>query len=114
MMNALITKAELARLIPHPRSREAERAQDLFLAALRARDALIATGLPHAFAWVAARLGTWLRRQRVIAELESLSDRDLADIGLTRSDIARLAAEEAEPAPQPAARPTRRPVAATA
>ncbi|WP_393978506.1 DUF1127 domain-containing protein [Xanthobacter nonsaccharivorans] len=34
-------------------------------------------------------------RRRVMDELGSLSDRDLADIGISRSDIARVAREAA-------------------
>jgi uncharacterized protein YjiS (DUF1127 family) len=32
----------------------------------------------------------WRRRQTVIREMEMLTDRDLADIGLTRSDLPRV------------------------
>ncbi|MGQ0485288.1 MAG: DUF1127 domain-containing protein [Hyphomicrobiales bacterium] len=39
------------------------------------------------------RYGNWQRYRRTVAELASLSDRDLADLGIMRSDIARLARE---------------------
>ncbi|WP_149578405.1 DUF1127 domain-containing protein [Xanthobacter oligotrophicus] len=61
--------------------------------------------------WVALRsffAGEVLRR-RVIDELASLSDRDLSDMGVSRSDIRRLARESAEEAMRPAAQPTSRP-----
>ena len=40
----------------------------------------------------------WVRRQlynRTLAELQSLSDRDLTDLGLSRSNIAEVAREAA-------------------
>jgi len=46
-----------------------------------------------ALAWIAGAL-RWLvemlQRRAVIAELDSLSDRELADIGLRRADLPRL------------------------
>ncbi len=87
-MDALFTKADLDRLIPAPRTREAERAEAQFLAALRVRDAILAAlGLPLA---LVARLSAWADRRRTALELERLSDRELADIGLSRYDIGRL------------------------
>ncbi|MFG1182201.1 DUF1127 domain-containing protein [Xanthobacter versatilis] len=61
--------------------------------------------------WVALRsffAGEVLRR-RVIDELASLSDRDLSDMGVSRSEIRRLAREAAEEAMRPAAQPAARP-----
>lgn len=40
-----------------------------------------------------ARYSTWKRYSRTVSELESLSNRDLADLGIARSDIPRLARE---------------------
>ncbi|MCK8787540.1 DUF1127 domain-containing protein [Roseomonas sp. NAR14] len=37
------------------------------------------------------RLVTWPARARAMAELNELNDRELADIGLTRADIRRVA-----------------------
>jgi uncharacterized protein YjiS (DUF1127 family) len=37
----------------------------------------------------------WKRHEAVRRELSHLTDRELADIGITRSDIDRIAAEEA-------------------
>ena len=37
-----------------------------------------------------AAVADWRRRQAVIREMEMLTDRDLADIGLTRSDLPRV------------------------
>lgn len=37
----------------------------------------------------------WRRHEAVRRELSHLTDRELADIGITRSDIERIASEEA-------------------
>jgi uncharacterized protein YjiS (DUF1127 family) len=37
----------------------------------------------------------WKRHEAVRRELSHLTDRELADIGITRSDIDRIASEEA-------------------
>ena len=39
---------------------------------------------------IVARVQVWMARERAVGELSGMSDRDLADIGLTRSDIARV------------------------
>jgi uncharacterized protein YjiS (DUF1127 family) len=39
-------------------------------------------------------LRSWRRYNRSLRELSQLGDRELADIGLTRSDIARVAWED--------------------
>ncbi len=41
------------------------------------------------------RYATWKRYARTVQELEMLSNRDLADLGIARSDIPRLAREAA-------------------
>jgi uncharacterized protein YjiS (DUF1127 family) len=41
-------------------------------------------------------LHAWKRYGSAVQELSSLSDRELADIGITRSDIPRLAWEHAQ------------------
>lgn len=40
-----------------------------------------------------SRYSTWKRYSRTVQELEMLSNRDLADLGIARSDIPRLARE---------------------
>ena len=44
------------------------------------------SALAHAFEAVSG----WSRRRRMAAELKALSDRELADIGLTRGDIGHV------------------------
>lgn len=41
------------------------------------------------------RYATWKRYSRTVAELETLSNRELADLGIARADIGRLAREAA-------------------
>jgi uncharacterized protein YjiS (DUF1127 family) len=50
------------------------------------------TGLMLSLARAAEALSEWARRRRAAAELNALTDRELADIGLTRGDIANLLA----------------------
>ncbi len=40
-----------------------------------------------------SRYANWKLYSRTVSELESLSNRDLADLGIARSDIPRLARE---------------------
>ena len=42
-----------------------------------------------------SRYSTWKRYSRTVQELESLTSRELADLGISRSDIPRLAREAA-------------------
>jgi uncharacterized protein YjiS (DUF1127 family) len=39
------------------------------------------------------RINTWKRYSRTVSELESLSNRELADLGIMRTDIGRIARE---------------------
>ena len=45
------------------------------------------------FDFVKTRYSRWQRFNRTKSELEALSNRDLADLGISRSDIHRLARE---------------------
>jgi uncharacterized protein YjiS (DUF1127 family) len=45
------------------------------------------------FSTLKNRYSRWQRYNRTVTELESLSNRDLADLGISRSDIPRLARE---------------------
>jgi uncharacterized protein YjiS (DUF1127 family) len=49
---------------------------------------------------LAMALAGWRRRQRAYAELFSLDDRSLADIGITRSEIRYVLANTAERNPR--------------
>jgi uncharacterized protein YjiS (DUF1127 family) len=85
-------------------------------AAARARDAEIARLLRGAFGavasalrWLFATVADWRARNEAYQRLRHMSDRELADIGLTRDQIARVfdpafgeAATPAAPAPRPA------------
>jgi uncharacterized protein YjiS (DUF1127 family) len=41
------------------------------------------------------RITAWKRYNRTVSELNSLSSRELADLGIGRADIARIARESA-------------------
>jgi len=45
------------------------------------------------FDFVKTKYTRWQRYSRTISELEGLSSRELADLGIARSDIRRLARE---------------------
>jgi uncharacterized protein YjiS (DUF1127 family) len=47
------------------------------------------------FETLKTRINAWKRYSRTVSELESLSNRELADLGLSRTDIARVAREAA-------------------
>ena len=74
-MNAFVSKEELA-LLPAPRINYPEH-----FAEARSR---------RSKPGVVARLRAWLERRSVAAELNALSDRELADIGLSRADLGRV------------------------
>jgi uncharacterized protein YjiS (DUF1127 family) len=48
------------------------------------------------FASIARLFHAWKRHAAVTQELSHLTDRELADIGITRSDIDRIAADHAQ------------------
>jgi uncharacterized protein YjiS (DUF1127 family) len=52
-------------------------------------------GLEIMLTSIARLYQSWKRHEAVRRELSHLTDRELADIGITRSDIDRIAAEEA-------------------
>lgn len=70
-MNANMTKAAEGLFFPEPRY--ASR-----------------TGLMLSLARAAEAISEWSRRRRMAAELNALSDRELADIGLTRGEIGHV------------------------
>lgn len=65
--------------------------------AIAARDAAVAqalkrsfTGIGKALAAIGAALTSWPERRATYENLRALTDRELADIGLTRGDISRV------------------------
>jgi uncharacterized protein YjiS (DUF1127 family) len=42
-----------------------------------------------------SRITTWKRYNRTVSELQSLNNRELADLGIARADIARIARQAA-------------------
>jgi uncharacterized protein YjiS (DUF1127 family) len=98
-MNSRIIEEQIG-LFPHatPSSltREAE-LEAIRLAAVRARDEAIAQGVRRFFrrigdalAAIGYAITAWPERHRTYENLRSLSDRELADIGLTRGDICHV------------------------
>ncbi len=41
------------------------------------------------------RIATWKRYSRTVSELQSLTNRELADLGISRTDIQRVARDAA-------------------
>jgi uncharacterized protein YjiS (DUF1127 family) len=46
--------------------------------------------LAHRFGNTLAKIAAWFRRGTVMAELNSMNDRELADIGLSRSNVTQV------------------------
>jgi uncharacterized protein YjiS (DUF1127 family) len=84
-MDAHFTKTEASYLLPT--TPIADQVEVIRLAAGRARDAAAMRGVAR---FVDRVLG-WPARVRARAELASLTERELSDIGLTRGDIDRVA-----------------------
>jgi uncharacterized protein YjiS (DUF1127 family) len=96
-MDAPITRQGFGLLLPANHRAAVTEAELLRLQAAQARDSAIAGGLRRAVGavvgWVRALI-TLPRRAAVFEELNRLSDRELADIGLTRDGIARVFDED--------------------
>jgi uncharacterized protein YjiS (DUF1127 family) len=107
-MDARLTQAESAYLVSAAPSVERERAMALRLAASQAYRASLLRGATHLLARLGDALFGWVERARIRAELGSLTDRELADIGLSRGDIGRVI-DASEPVAEtaPARRPAR-------
>ena len=45
------------------------------------------------FETLKSRINAWKRYSRTVSELEAMSNRELADIGIMRTDIGRIARE---------------------
>ncbi|PZW45678.1 uncharacterized protein DUF1127 [Humitalea rosea] len=109
-MDARTTQTDIAGMATIARPRDAVVAQDIQLAAARARDEAVSRGITEAFTSVGhalralttmmASIGARARAER---ELRGLTDRELADIGLTRGDIPAVLANDVAPAARPGA-----------
>lgn len=88
-----ITPAEAALLMPRlPRNAEAERVAAIIAEARQARDRALAERITGFFHGLRAALTAIRTRRETIEQLRALSDRELADIGLTRGSITATAA----------------------
>lgn len=97
-MDALVTKEELrcTSLLSHNPALSSVEATRF--AAAAARDEALAARLRGAMTSVMEAVMAWPRKRRVIAQLAALSDRELADIGLTRGDFTHVFEVEARAA----------------
>lgn len=100
-MDARITREETALLLNLNLSRHARQVEDIRLAAIRERDEAIGRALRNGvvrvfrtLASVARFIVTYPQRRAVFEQLNSLSDRELADIGLARADLAHVFDED--------------------
>jgi uncharacterized protein YjiS (DUF1127 family) len=57
------------------------------MAARRDQAAFFAAAAKATWRWLSAPVRAFFERELVLRELSSLSDRDLADVGLSRSDV---------------------------
>lgn len=93
-MDNRITPAEAALLMPAARPAPPSEAQDIeaIIAEARARrDEALFAGIVRFFRALREGIETLRRRHETIAELRRLSDRELADIGVTRGNIETVA-----------------------
>ncbi|MCR0984399.1 DUF1127 domain-containing protein [Roseomonas populi] len=91
-MNPRISQVQHpAPMMPYPANLRQLSDVELLRQANEARNAVIASGLQRILAGFAG----WMQRRRAEAELHALTDRELADIGLTRGDIPFVLAGQA-------------------
>ncbi|WP_206667613.1 DUF1127 domain-containing protein [Muricoccus nepalensis] len=113
-MNPRISQAHNpAPMMPYPANLPAISQRELLRQANESRNAVVASGLQRMVAGFAA----WIQRRRAEAELLALSDRELADIGINRSEIryvldGRMQPAREAPAPRAAQAPASVPAAA--
>ncbi len=95
-MNPRQTQEQIG-LFPATRTPGTVGMDTLLVEAYQARDAAIGGALRRGFQTAARALGavatalvSWPQRRAAYEQLKSLSDRELADIGLTRSEISRV------------------------
>lgn len=98
-MNSRVISAEAALLMPYaPRDAKADEIARLIAEARRARDEAIAARISGFFRGLRNALAAMRARRETVEQLRSLTDRELADIGLSRSGI-QAAAEASVPSP---------------
>lgn len=85
-MDTHMTKAQADLLLSFPITHGTDRAEAWRLAAGRARDADWRAALVAPF----RALAQAVQRRRMLSELGSLTDRQLADIGLTRAELGQV------------------------
>ncbi len=89
-----ITPAEAALMMPSlPRNAEAERIETVIAEARQARDAAFAARITGFVRLLREALTAIRTRRDTVERLRALSDRELADIGMTRGGIHSAAAE---------------------
>lgn len=109
-MDARITREETALLLNLTPPARAD-VDAVRIAALRARDEAVGRAIGNAFRAVFRGVGAFLgfllayrERAGLLRHLRAMSDRELADIGLTRADLSRVFDEDfAVPQPRAAA-----------
>lgn len=107
-MHARLNRAEAAYLLPATLSPAEERLRSLRIAAAEAHQAMLRRTATRLLARVGDALLGWVRRAQVRAELASMTDHELADIGIARGDIDRVvngSASAAKPEPRRTPRP---------
>lgn len=93
-MNPRISQAHNpAPMMPHPANLPPISNVELLRQANEARNAVITSALQRMVSGFAA----WIQRRRAEAELLALTDRELADIGISRSDIPAILSGRAQP-----------------
>jgi len=100
-MDPRLSRAE-GSFLPLPPTPQADAVAAVRVEAARARDAAIAAWLSRAvsgLAAVALAVWTWPERRAAYERLRGYSDRQLADIGLTRGDLPRVFEPGFAPAP---------------
>ena len=109
-MNPRISQVQNpAPMMPYPANLRQLSDVELLRQANEARNAAAMSGLQRLLAGFAG----WMQRRRAEAELRALTDRELADIGLSRGDIPYVL-REGRVVEAPVARPVSRPAPAAA
>jgi uncharacterized protein YjiS (DUF1127 family) len=86
-MDALMTKQEVDSLMFRPASPATTGVQAIRARAAQAHDVAVLAGFTGLFERLVQAVGFWFVSRRAAEELGALTDRELADIGLSRSDI---------------------------